>query len=66
MLTIDGSFGEGRGTFRTTEISSHTRTNLNVIRQFTRADIQIAHEPPSQTDPPTPTDAWRVTVQPAR
>jgi len=56
----------GGGIFRTTEISSHAQTNLEIIRQFTGADIQMTHEPPRQAESPTATGAWRVTVQPAR
>ena len=43
MLTIDGSFGEGGGSFTTTRLLRHASTNIEVIRKF--LDVEIATAP---------------------
>ena len=53
MIVIDGSQGEGGGSFRATKPSRHTITNAEVIQRFLPGPILIKQETEL---------VWRVSV----
>ncbi|MDA0586733.1 MAG: RNA 3'-terminal phosphate cyclase [Planctomycetota bacterium] len=56
-LGIGASLGSGGGQFRTLELSRHSKTHIDVLREFLDIDV---------TTEQSETDHWKVTVSPPR